>query len=151
MACACDGYCNNQECSTHIAPCANSYPGYSSVAAGVTIDNSHYIQLRLSINGAYAHYGLGAPSWPADPVAGSLIDNVYYESYAKANLNALSQAYFAYNIVTTVFSNGGLITAAGTVEIQNDSDVMRNACYCNYYCSCNINCTCNVNCDCDYS
>jgi len=149
MSCSCNGYCNNQDCGAYIAPCANSYPSYSSVTAGVTIHNAHWNQLRDSINGAYAHYGLGAPSWPT-VAAGYTIGKVYYENYAKVYLNNLSQAYFTYNIVTTVFATGGLITAAGTVEIQNDSNTMRNACYCNYNCTCNINCTCNVNCVCDY-
>jgi len=149
MSCSCNGYCNNQEC-THIAPCANSYPGYSSVSAGVTIHSAHWNQLKDSINGAFAHYGLPNPAWSANAYAGLTIDKIRYENSAKQNLNNLSQAYFAYNIVTTVFSVGGLITAAGTVEIQNDSNTMRNACYCNYNCTCNINCSCNVNCVCDY-
>lgn len=149
MACSCDGFCNNQDCS-HIAPCSNSYPSYSLVSSGVTINSAHWNQLKDSINGAYAHYGLPNPSWPADAAPGGVIDQNRYENSAKQNLNNLSFTYFGYNIVSTVFSVGGVITAAGTVEIQNDANTMRNACFCNFNCTCNINCTCNVNCDCNY-
>ena len=68
MSCACNGYCNNQECSNHIPTCANTY-GFTGVATGTIINDLHMDQLYTAVNGAYTRRGLGIPSWPSFPVS----------------------------------------------------------------------------------
>ena len=36
MSCSCNGYCDHQDCSNHIATCSNSY-SFTSISAGVVI------------------------------------------------------------------------------------------------------------------
>lgn len=145
MACACDNYCNNQECSTHIATCTNSY-SFTSVSIGDTIDNSHIDEIRTAVDGAYTRRGIGLPTWSNFPV--STGDDITAARYTacKTNINALHA-----DLVTETFTIGNLIYASYSTALQNDSNTVRNECICDYACSCNINCPCNVNCVCNYS
>ena len=143
MSCGCNGYCNNQDCSGHIAPCSNTY-SFSSVSIGTTIDDNHLDQIRAATDQSYSRRGLGLPSWPNYPVVGGDIITAARYTTAKNNINALN------NRVTSVFTAGNIIYASQTVELQNDCNYTRNYCICNYNCTCNINCSCNVNCVCDY-
>jgi len=144
MSCSCNGYCNNAECSNHIATCSNSY-SFTAISVGLTIDNDHINQIRTAVDGAYTRRGLSLPSWPNYPAAGGFVDTITAARYntAKTNINALHA-----DLVTSVFS--GNILAAHTQELQTDANTVRNECICNYNCTCNINCTCNVNCVCNY-
>jgi hypothetical protein len=142
---ACSGWCNNQECSTHIATCSNSY-AYSSTIPGVTIRQYHMTSFQSAVNGAYSRRGMGNPSWSGWPViVGDDITAARY-TVVKTNINALHAA-----LVTEVFTIGNLIYGSYNTALQNDADTVRNECVCDYACSCNINCGCNVDCTCDYS
>lgn len=137
-------------CSAHVAPCGNSYPGFSSIASGVTIHNAHIDQLQVAVNGAYSRLGLGNPSWTTCN-SGDVIANGFYNQVKNA-VNYLSNTYFGLgNIVTSVFSTGGIIYSSQSNELQTDTNTVRNACYCNYNCTCDPECTCDGDCGCDYS
>ena len=137
-------------CSNHVFTCSNSYPSYSTINTSVIVNHLHITQLRNAVDGAYTRIGLSPPSWSAAPTTGTLVFEAYYNEL-KNYINNLSNNYFGVgNIVTTVFSIGGLITAAGTLELQDDADTVRNLCYCNYNCTCNAQCSCQTDC-CVYS
>lgn len=145
MSCACNGFCNNQECGTNIPTCGNSYAYTEAITAGVTvIDNSHMTELQAAVNGAYTRLGQSLPSWTGWPV--SLGDSITAARFdvVKTNINAINV------LVTSVFTAGNIIYASESNELRNDGDTIRNFCNCDYNCTCNINCTCNVNCVCDY-
>lgn len=141
-------------CSAHVFTCSNSYGSFSSISTGVTIHSGHLTQLRTAINGAYTRIGLPAPSWTYTPAGGetTTIHNLHYNEM-KNRINYISAlaAMYGYNLVTSVFSTGGLITSGQTVELQNDTNNIRNRCYCNYNCTCDAECTCDGDCGCDYS
>ena len=145
MSCACNGYCNNQDCSGHIATCTNSY-AFGSTTTGTQIDDGHMDQLQAAVNGAYTRRGMSTPTWTGFPVsAGDIITAARY-TVVKTNINALQGG-----LVTEVFTAGNIIYGSESTALQTDTNTVRNACICDYNCTCNINCSCNVNCVCDYS
>jgi hypothetical protein len=145
MSCGCNGYCNNQDCSGHIATCSNSY-SFSTTFTGTIIDNAHLLQLQLAVNGAYSRRGYGDPGWPGSwPPAVGTSFNVERYIAVKDNINFLSGG-----LVTEVFTPGNIIYGSESTALQDDSNTVRNECICDYNCTCNINCSCNVNCVCDY-
>jgi len=144
MSCGCNGYCNNQDGSGHIATCSNSY-SFESVSIGQTIEDEHINEIQASVNSAYSRRGMAAPSWPNFPADVGDSETAARYTTGKTNINALSPG-----LVTEVFTAGNLIYASYTTALQNDANTILNECICDYNCTCNINCSCNVNCVCDY-
>jgi len=146
MACACDGYCNNNECSTYIATCPSNIASFTTIGSGTVINATHLNQIRTATDDEYLRRGLSVPSWPSYPATGGLTMSIAASRYntAKSNVNALN------SVITSVFSVSNIIYASQTQEFQNDINVINKYCICNTHCSCVPNCTCDVNCDCDY-
>ena len=145
---ACVGWCNNIQCSNHIAACSNSF-SLTAINIFDIIRSVHVDELIDAVDAAYTRLS-GGSSGLTDPATGDPVASADFDD-VKTHINILSQDGWASDFITLNYEKGLSTTKARSDHLQEGANDLLNLCRCDFNCTCNNNCGCNVDCTCNYS